>query len=144
MSEKLLLIKNVNVIAVDWGGGSASMYSQSAANTRLVALEISFLLRHLMVSPLQEGQWPDTLIINLKTLKLLYTGWAWVKSRGFLHHRSFLGVTHCWLRRRTCGKADRKENWKDHRDGKVQPSWKTRQKCSYIFSSFSKRLKFIR
>ena len=76
MSEKLLLIKNVNVIAVDWGGGSASMYSQSAANTRLVALEISFLLRHLMVSPspLQEGQWPDTLIINLKTLKLLFTG----------------------------------------------------------------------
>merc|ERR1712079_173739 len=48
MSEKLLLIKNVNLIAGDWGGGSASMYSQSAANTRLVALEISFLLRHLM------------------------------------------------------------------------------------------------
>jgi len=48
MSEKLLLVENVNVIAVDWGGGSASMYSQSAANTRLVALEISFLLQHLM------------------------------------------------------------------------------------------------
>ena len=62
MSEKLLLIKNVNVIAVDWGGGSASMYSQSAANTRLVALEISFLLRHLMVSQLQEGQWVPSLI----------------------------------------------------------------------------------
>ena len=70
MSEKLLLIKNVNVIAVDWGGGSASMYSQSAANTRLVALEISFLLRHLMVSLLQEGN----LIINLKILNLLFTG----------------------------------------------------------------------
>ena len=74
MSEKLLLIKNVNVIAVDWGGGSASMYSQSAANTRLVALEISFLLRHLMVSPLQEGQWVGTLTINLNILKLLFTG----------------------------------------------------------------------
>ena len=75
MSEKLLLIKNVNVIAVDWGGGSASMYSQSAANTRLVALEISFLLRHLMVSPLQEGQWVvGTIIINLNILKLLFTG----------------------------------------------------------------------
>ena len=48
MSEKLLLVENVNVIAVDWGGGSASMYSQSAANTRLVALEISYLIRHLM------------------------------------------------------------------------------------------------
>ena len=69
MSEKLLLIKNVNVIAVDWGGGSASMYSQSAANTRLVALEISFLLRHLMVRSVS-----STLIINLKNFKLLFTG----------------------------------------------------------------------
>jgi len=50
LSTKLLRNEDVNVVAVDWGGGSASMYSQSAANTRLVALEISHLMHHLTLN----------------------------------------------------------------------------------------------
>ena len=38
-----------NVIAVDWGGGSGSLYSQSAANTRLVGLEVAYLIQQLLV-----------------------------------------------------------------------------------------------
>ena len=49
MSEALLAIGDFNVIAVDWGGGSASLYSQSAANTRLVGLEVAFLINFLKV-----------------------------------------------------------------------------------------------
>ena len=49
MSESLLSIDDFNVIAVDWGGGSASLYSQSAANTRLVGLEVAFLINFLKV-----------------------------------------------------------------------------------------------
>ena len=47
---KLLLHQDVNVISVDWGGGSASMYSTSAANTRLVGLEVADMIHFLNVS----------------------------------------------------------------------------------------------
>ena len=50
MSEAFLAIGDFNVIAVDWGGGSASLYSQSAANTRLVGLEVAHLINFLKVS----------------------------------------------------------------------------------------------
>ena len=49
MSEALLAIGDFNIIAVDWGGGSASLYSQSAANTRLVGLEVAYLINFLKV-----------------------------------------------------------------------------------------------
>ena len=48
--QKLLLHHDVNVISVDWGGGSAAMYSTAAANTRLVGLEIAHLLKFLKVN----------------------------------------------------------------------------------------------
>ncbi len=38
-----------NVLAVDWGGGSAALYSQAAANTRLVALEVAAVIEAIMV-----------------------------------------------------------------------------------------------
>jgi pancreatic triacylglycerol lipase len=49
MSEALLAIDDFNVITVDWGDGSASLYSQSAANTRLVGLEVAYLINYLKV-----------------------------------------------------------------------------------------------
>ena len=50
LALKLLLYQDVNVICVDWGGGSASMYSTSAANTRLVGLEVANMIHFLKVS----------------------------------------------------------------------------------------------
>lgn len=50
MSEALLEHGDFNVIATDWGGGSAVLYSQAAANTRLVGLEVSKLIAFLVVS----------------------------------------------------------------------------------------------
>ena len=38
------------MIAVDWGGGSAALYSQAAANTRLVGLEVAKVIEVLVVS----------------------------------------------------------------------------------------------
>ena len=48
MSEALLEYGDFNVVAVDWGGGSGSLYSQSAANTRLVGLEIAHFIENLV------------------------------------------------------------------------------------------------
>ena len=50
MSSALLSVGDFNVIAVDWGGGSSVMYSQAAANTRLVGLEVANLINLLKVS----------------------------------------------------------------------------------------------
>ncbi len=48
MSNLLLINGDFNVIAVDWGGGSARLYSQSAANARLVGLEVAALINYLI------------------------------------------------------------------------------------------------
>ncbi len=37
------------MILVDWGGGSDAIYSQAAANTRLVGLEVAHLVQAIMV-----------------------------------------------------------------------------------------------
>ena len=50
MSEALLDHGDFNVVVVDWGGGSGSLYSQSAANTRLVGLEIAHLIESLVAN----------------------------------------------------------------------------------------------
>ena len=50
LSEALLDHGDFNVVAVDWGGGSGSLYSQSAANTRLVGLEIAHLIESLVAN----------------------------------------------------------------------------------------------
>jgi hypothetical protein len=56
MSNLLLINDDVNVIAVDWGGGSARLYSQSAANARLVGLEVAALINYLVVCKLLESR----------------------------------------------------------------------------------------
>jgi len=48
MTNLFLLNEDVNVIVVDWGGGSSGLYSQTAANTRLVGLEVAALIDYLM------------------------------------------------------------------------------------------------
>jgi len=44
MTSALLDAEDCNVIAIDWGGGSLPLYSQAAANTRLVGLEVANLI----------------------------------------------------------------------------------------------------
>eukprot|EP00095_Tigriopus_kingsejongensis_P002314 maker-scaffold347_size200506-snap-gene-0.21 protein:Tk02314 transcript:maker-scaffold347_size200506-snap-gene-0.21-mRNA-1 annotation:"pancreatic triacylglycerol lipase-like" len=46
MSEALLDNGDFNVVFVDWGGGSAALYSQAAANTRLVGLEVAYFIEN--------------------------------------------------------------------------------------------------
>jgi len=55
MTNLFLLNNDVNVIVIDWGGGSGGLYSQSAANTRLVGLEVANLIDHLIVSAVLES-----------------------------------------------------------------------------------------
>ncbi len=38
------------MISVDWGGGSLPLYSQAAANTRVVGLEVAHFINTLIVS----------------------------------------------------------------------------------------------
>ena len=56
MTNLFLLNEDVNVIVVDWGGGSSGLYSQTAANTRLVGLEVAALIDYLMVGVLWRSQ----------------------------------------------------------------------------------------
>jgi pancreatic triacylglycerol lipase len=38
---------NITVIVVDWGAGSLPLYTQAVANTRLVGLELAYLIKKL-------------------------------------------------------------------------------------------------
>ena len=48
MCNALLDDDDMNVLSVDWGGGSLPLYSQAAANTRLVGLEVARLVNKLI------------------------------------------------------------------------------------------------
>ncbi|KAG0719866.1 Pancreatic triacylglycerol lipase [Chionoecetes opilio] len=47
MVRALLAAQDLNVVTVDWSGGSQALYSQATANTRLVALEVAHLIHFL-------------------------------------------------------------------------------------------------
>lgn len=47
MKDELLINGEHNVIVVDWAGGSLPLYTQATANTRLVGLELAFLITKL-------------------------------------------------------------------------------------------------
>jgi len=47
LSQELLAFGDYNVIRVDWGDGAGLMYSQAVANTRVVGLEIGYLINWL-------------------------------------------------------------------------------------------------
>lgn len=49
LSQQLTTHSDVNVFAVDWGGGSLSFYTQATANTRVVGLELAHFIKFLMV-----------------------------------------------------------------------------------------------
>ncbi|XP_066248118.1 pancreatic triacylglycerol lipase-like isoform X1 [Euwallacea similis] len=48
MRDELLKAEDLNVIVVDWAGGSLPLYTQATANTRLVGLEIAYLINYLV------------------------------------------------------------------------------------------------
>ncbi|CAH0554374.1 unnamed protein product [Brassicogethes aeneus] len=48
MRDELLKAADVNVIVVDWAGGSLPLYTQATANTRLVGMEIAHLINYLV------------------------------------------------------------------------------------------------
>lgn len=50
MRDELLKAEDANIIVVDWAGGSLPLYTQATANTRLVGLEVAYLINHLVVS----------------------------------------------------------------------------------------------
>lgn len=50
MKDELLKAEDANVILVDWAGGSLPLYTQATANTRLVGLEVAYLISYLVVS----------------------------------------------------------------------------------------------
>lgn len=47
MRDELIARGNLNVIVVDWAGGSLPLYTQATANTRLVGLELAYLVKKL-------------------------------------------------------------------------------------------------
>ncbi|KAJ8984765.1 hypothetical protein NQ317_012128 [Molorchus minor] len=51
MRDELLKAYDVNVIVVDWAGGSLPLYTQATANTRLVGLEIAYLINYFVGMP---------------------------------------------------------------------------------------------
>lgn len=52
MRDELLKAEDANIFVVDWAGGSLPLYTQATANTRLVGLEVAYLINHLVVGRL--------------------------------------------------------------------------------------------
>lgn len=50
MRDELLKAGDINVVVVDWAGGSLPLYTQATANTRLVGLELGYFINYLAVS----------------------------------------------------------------------------------------------
>lgn len=50
MRDELIKAGDMNVIVVDWAGGSLPLYTQATANTRLVGLELAYFINYLIVS----------------------------------------------------------------------------------------------
>ncbi|XP_072280890.1 pancreatic triacylglycerol lipase-like [Pyxicephalus adspersus] len=48
--QALFQVEDVNCIAVDWGGGSRTTYSQAANNIRVVGAEIAYFVKYLTQS----------------------------------------------------------------------------------------------
>ncbi|XP_071057677.1 pancreatic triacylglycerol lipase-like isoform X2 [Onthophagus taurus] len=48
MKDELLKGEDMNVIIVDWAGGSLPLYTQATANTRLVGLELGYFINYLV------------------------------------------------------------------------------------------------
>lgn len=92
MAEALLEYGDFNVVAVDWGGGSNALYSQAASNTRLVGLEVAYLIETLIVS------WTYYSFIKNYTKCILER--LQCQSRGFPLNRPFFGIAHIRIRRR--------------------------------------------
>lgn len=49
MKDAFLKADDLNVILIDWGGGSSFPYTQATANTRVVGAEIAKLIKVLQV-----------------------------------------------------------------------------------------------
>lgn len=48
MRDELIKADDMNVIVVDWAGGSLPLYTQATANTRLVGLELGYFINYLI------------------------------------------------------------------------------------------------
>ena len=109
MTNLFLLNEDVNVIVVDWGGGSSGLYSQTAANTRLVGLEVAALIDYLMVGVLWRSQKKSSPVVVTNHLSIIGSlfsvslGVQRRSTRRLPHHRALIGGSHC----RVCrGKAE--------------------------------------
>ena len=61
MATALVTVEDVNVVIVDWRGGSLPLYSQAAANTRLVGMEVA---RMVEVSVSDNKKMAPTKVMN--------------------------------------------------------------------------------
>ena len=113
MATALVTAEDVNVVIVDWRGGSLPLYSQAAANTRLVGMEVARMVevrnyKNKCPFPI----YPMALYKSQKEgfglrrdIIFLLAG-AKIGSRPGSHHWSQPGGAHC----RICGgEASRSE-----------------------------------
>lgn len=63
MRDELLKVEDMNVIVVDWAGGSLPLYTQATANTRLVGLELAYFINYLVVSLFLHKYWFGVLCV---------------------------------------------------------------------------------
>lgn len=63
MRDELLKVEDMNVIVVDWAGGSLPLYTQATANTRLVGLELAYFINYLVVSLFLNKYWFGVLCV---------------------------------------------------------------------------------
>jgi len=66
MRKELIKHADWNIVVVDWAGGSLPLYTQATANTRLVGLELAYLINYLQVMQLIFNviAWANVLLLH--------------------------------------------------------------------------------
>ena len=66
MRKELIKHADWNIVVVDWAGGSLPLYTQATANTRLVGLELAYLINYLKVMQLLFNviNWANVLLLH--------------------------------------------------------------------------------
>jgi len=66
MRKELIKHADWNIVVVDWAGGSLPLYTQATANTRLVGLELAYLINYLQVMQLIFNviNWANVLLLH--------------------------------------------------------------------------------
>jgi len=94
MRKELIKHADWNIVVVDWAGGSLPLYTQATANTRLVGLELAYLINYLQVMQLIFNViiWANVLLLH----SISHVSFMSLYLRNPASFINKLVVMYCW------------------------------------------------